>query len=152
MDYPQKYFITSGKGNSEYKLVAFDNALIEAGISNYNLVKVSSILPKRCQKQSSMDLEYGSPLLTAFATVSSDEPGKHLATAVAAGIPKNPDDIGVIMETSGELASETEERVKNMVIEAMNNHHIPLDHIECSSAEGVVKKGWLSLVSAITLW
>ncbi len=100
MHYPEKYFITSGAGNSQYPLVAFDNALIKASISNYNIVRVSSILPKACKNQPYMDLEYGSPLLAAYATVSSNETGKHLATAVAVGIPMNSNDIEISEEMS----------------------------------------------------
>ena len=150
--YPRNYYIASGLGCGQYNLTAFDNALIEAGISNYNIIKVSSILPEACKKEKDIALRYGSPLLAAFATESSNEIGKHLATAVAVGIPKNKADIGIIMEASGEFASETEDRARAMVIEAMDNHHIALDHIESSSIEGVVKNGWLSLVSAIALW
>ena len=89
-----KYFITSGSGTSSYKLVAFDNALLSAGISNYNLVRVSSILPARCERQQDVNLEKASPLHTAYAVVSSNIPGERIATAIAVGIPKNSDDMG----------------------------------------------------------
>ena len=150
--YPKKFYIASGIGMSQHDLVAFDNALIHAGVSNYNIVRVSSILPKACEKRHNLDLEYGSPLLAAYAAVKSNEKGKHLATAVAVGVPKSKEDIGVIMEASGEFASETEDRARAMVIESMDNHHIALDHIETSSIEGIVENGWLSLVSVIAIW
>ena len=46
LEYPTEYRLSSGTGTSPHELVAFDNALLSAGISNYNLLKVSSILPK----------------------------------------------------------------------------------------------------------
>ena len=147
-----KYFITSGSGASSYRLVAFDNALLSAGISNYNLVRVSSILPARCVRQQEVTLEKASPLHTAYAMASSNTPGKRIATAIAVGIPKNPDDIGVIMEAEGETADDTAEIARKMVIEAMHNHGIEIDHVEFSTAEGTVEEGFLSLVSAIAIW
>ena len=47
--YPNSYMLTSGKGFDEDELVSFDNALISAKISGYNLVRVSSILPIGCE-------------------------------------------------------------------------------------------------------
>ena len=154
--YPTKYIITSGKGISQYQLVAFDNALLDAGISNYNLLKVSSILPANCAKVESInDLPQGSPLLTAFASISSNKIGEQIASAVAAGIPEDRSNIGVIMEYSAaNITSElAEKRVKEMVREAMKNHNISLDHIESSSVDGIVpSEGFLSIISAISFW
>lgn len=152
MDYPKYFFISSGIGASQHKLVAFDNALIHAGISNYNLIKISSVLPASCIRKNRIDLKYGSPLLTAYAVVNSHERGRHIAAAVAVGIPSDPDHIGIIMEASGESAADTEDVAKAMVDEAMRNHHIQMDHIEASSAEGMVADGWLSVIAAISIW
>jgi pyruvoyl-dependent arginine decarboxylase len=41
----------NGIGKSQYPLVAFDNALRNAGIGDFNLVKVSSIIPASCVYQ-----------------------------------------------------------------------------------------------------
>ena len=152
--YPSSFFISSGVGTSAYELVAFDNALLSAGISNYNLLKVSSILPCLCERKDRVDLKEGSPLLTAYAALSSDEKGTLLATAVAAGIPKDRSKIGVIMEYKavGISAEEAESRVRSMVEEAMRNHGIELEEIVASSAAGVVETGYLSLISAVVLW
>lgn len=152
MTYPTKYYITSGKGTSKHQLVAFDNALLDAGISNYNLLKVSSILPESCTQQDNVDVRKGSALLTAFASVSSDHPSERIATAVAVGIPKDRNQIGVIMECKGITSAETEQRAREMVTEAMENHGIELEEIKSSSIEGVVEEGFLSLVSAIAMW
>jgi arginine decarboxylase len=39
--------ISSGIGSGPTKLAAFDTALIDAGIANYNLIKLSSIIPPK---------------------------------------------------------------------------------------------------------
>lgn len=40
-----QYTLVSSVGSGSTELNAFDNALCNAGVGNYNLVKVSSILP-----------------------------------------------------------------------------------------------------------
>lgn len=152
MYYPNHYYVASGKGVSQHKLVSFDNALIHAGISNYNILRVSSILPAGCKLCHSVTVRDGSPLLAAYATASSNIIGDRIATAIAVGVPVNAADIGIIMEASGESSIVTEEEARNMVAESMENHGIPVDYIVSSSIEGVVNDGWLSLISAIALW
>lgn len=46
---PAKMFLTKGSGQHREKLVSFEKALREAGISPFNLVKVSSIFPPGCE-------------------------------------------------------------------------------------------------------
>ena len=42
---PSSYILVTGVGNVKFQLVSFDKALFASKIANYNLVKVSSILP-----------------------------------------------------------------------------------------------------------
>ena len=46
---PKYAFITKGCGVAKEKLTSFEMALRDAGIAEYNLVKVSSIMPPHCQ-------------------------------------------------------------------------------------------------------
>lgn len=62
---PQYYKIVSGVGKSKYALVSFDNALRNAGIGDFNIVKVSSILPINCKYSESIPLKKGSILYAA---------------------------------------------------------------------------------------
>ena len=58
---PKKFFTTSGFGLSSVSPAsAFDAALKEAGISECNIVSVSSILPGRAVKVERCDIEPGS--------------------------------------------------------------------------------------------
>lgn len=152
---PKNYYITSGIGKDVDKLVAFDNALISANISNFNLVKISSILPPNCTKTNFVRSQLGSPLLTAYGTISSNISGTTISSAIAIGIPKSETDIGVIMESSGfESAKITEERVRNMVKKAMKNHKIDCVDIVSSSVECVVDENGIysTCISAVVLF
>ena len=154
-DYPKKYFITSGIGRSQYQLVAFDNALLDAGIADYNLVKISSIFPINCQQAKVCDFPpKGSPLLTAYATISSNKKGERIATAVCAAIPEDPDIVGVIMEYSGFCtAQEAEKTVKIMALEAMQNRKRKVKEVISSAVDCIVKsEGYTVLVSSISIW
>ena len=154
MRYPESYFISSGKGRSKHQLVAFDKALCDAGIANYNLLKVSSILPAGATKVDKIGLREGSPLLTAYARIDSNSPGDRIATAVGVAIPCDNNDVGVIMEHSGHYtATEAENHIRAMCAEAMKNHGIEYNEILVSSIDAVVDDdNYLSLISAIAFW
>ena len=154
MDYPKKYLITSGCGKSQYELVAFDEALRNAEIGDYNLVKISSILPAGCQQATSDELpRRGSGLLTAFGTLSTNEKGVRIASAVSVAIPEDPDEVGVIMEYSGYCGAEqAENQVCLMAKEAMDNRGRAIKEILSSSAEATVDGAYASVVSAICIW
>ena len=154
LSYPTKYIITSGIGKAAQKLVSFDNALLSAGIANYNLLKVSSILPIGCTKVQALDKKLGSALLTAYGSISSNKKGETISSAVAVGIPENDSHVGVIMEFSGYCSSaEAEETVRKMVTESMQNHNIPCNKIEVSSAEVIVDSNdYVTVISALSMW
>jgi arginine decarboxylase len=135
-------------------LVAFDNALVDAGVANYNLLKVSSILPIGCVRVEKVDKKPGSGLLTAYSSISSNEKGQIISSAVAVGLPENNSDVGVIMEFSDFCsAKETEEIVRKMVVEAMQKHNIPCKEVASSSAEIISVDGeYVTAVSALAMW
>lgn len=154
LEYPHKFMISSGVGEAEEKLLSFDNALIDAGISNYNLLKVSSILPIGCEQAEYISLREGSALLTAYGTFSSNVPGETIASAVGVGIPRQPGEIGVIMEYAGICNKKhAEELVCKMVREAMENHGISCDEVMSSSIEKtILEKEFATVISAVALW
>ena len=49
---PRAFFVTAGTGMDQEQMNAFDHALQAAGISECNLVEVSSILPANAQEMS----------------------------------------------------------------------------------------------------
>ena len=152
--YPSKFKISSGAASARQELVAFDNALIAAGISNYNLLRVSSILPIGCQRDDVIDKKEGSALLVAYGTISSNVAGQTIASAVGIGIPEDETQVGVIMEYSGICdAGTAEETVREMVALAMENHGIPCKEIILSSADAtVMEKNYASVISSVSMW
>lgn len=152
--YPTKFTISSGTAAAQHRLVAFDKALIAAGISNYNLLRVSSILPIGCKQVQAVDKKEGSALLVAYGTISSKVPGTMIASAVSIGIPEQEGQVGVIMEFAGECDALTaEQTVRQMAAEAMLNHGIRCREILVSATEAVVPQdGYTVVISAVAMW
>lgn len=116
---PRNYKIVAGTGSDKYELVAFDKALINAGVSNYNLVKVSSILPVNCRYKEKIDIPEGSILYAAYATITCKN--GIASAAVSISLPVNSNKCGVIFESSGNCSeTEMKKSVIDMGINALN--------------------------------
>lgn len=92
------YTMVAGMGRGKTQLTAFDNALQYAKVGDYNLIKVSSILPPKAKESKKIVVEKESILPIAYGSIVSEEIGKEIVAAVGVGIPKNQGEIGVIME------------------------------------------------------
>ncbi|HDI07439.1 MAG TPA: pyruvoyl-dependent arginine decarboxylase [Candidatus Bathyarchaeota archaeon] len=79
---PKEFFITSGKATSPVsELNAFDLALKNAGVSQCNIVTVSSILPPGCKERKWRKLPAGSITFAVMARMNGEE-----GTTIGAGI------------------------------------------------------------------
>lgn len=136
----KKYTIRTGTGVSEKYLPSFDKALIGAGVGNYNLVRLSSILPAKSVKVDEIDLTEGSLLPTAYSSISSNVKGERIVSAIGVGLPKNRENVGVIMEYSAVGVTEPEamQVLEHMIGEAFDIRGWELDRIEGSSISAVV--------------
>lgn len=116
----KKYVMRTGVGVSDKYLPSFDKALIEAGVGNYNLVRLSSILPAGCKRVQNIELQEGSLLPTAYATITTNKAGELIGSAIGVGLSDDETKVGVIMEYSGkgEPAEKCIETVERMVQEA----------------------------------
>ncbi|MEO0255638.1 MAG: arginine decarboxylase, pyruvoyl-dependent [candidate division WOR-3 bacterium] len=136
----KNYFLTSGFGVGETKLLSFDRALRSAKIENYNLVKISSILPPGVEKKEKIDLAPSSILYIAYGYLISDKKGETISAVCGVAIPEKEKDIGIIMEWSSyEKKEKGIEEVKRMLETAMNDRGIRIKKIEIVSIERKVK-------------
>jgi arginine decarboxylase len=154
----QYYTIISGIGFHYTKLGSFDRALLDAGVGNYNLVKVSSILPAGCEEKETIELRYGSILYTAYTSLSA-EYGNVFSSAIAVGIPERSVDVGVIMEYSGFVdINNAKNKVVDMVNDAMRARGIPLKAIVDKAIDSKliksnrVNSGFVSTFVGIAFW
>ena len=150
---PRHFKVVSGIGKSQYPLVAFDNALLNAGIGDYNLVKVSSILPADCEYTEKISLDNGSILYAAYSTLTVKE-SEIGTTSVAVAIPSNEKDNGVIFECSlSDTKNDLENIAREMCIEAMENRGRRISKVLSASKEVIGEPHFfISSISAVVMW
>lgn len=99
---PTKFFLTKGVGIHKNYLQAFELALEKAGISKFNLVSVSSILPPNCKKISKEEglkyLRAGEIVFVVMSRNATNEPNRLIAASIGCAIPKDPNQYGYIAE------------------------------------------------------
>ncbi len=136
----RRFWLGAGAGRGPYELVAFDRALRAAGVADYNLVKISSILPPGAFKAEKLDLPPGSLLPIAYGEFFSGQEGLVISAAVAAGLPKEPNAVGVIMEVAGPL-SEDEARAmaEEMARLALEDRGVGVREVLLASASARVQ-------------
>lgn len=99
---PDKVFLTKGVGRHREKLQSFELALRDAGIAQYNLVRVSSIFPPNCKiipRAKGIELLHqGEVVFCVLYDNATDEPHRLIAASVGLAIPKNSDHHGYLSE------------------------------------------------------
>lgn len=153
----KRYKISTGIGQSKYRITSFDHALIGAGVGNYNLVRLSSILPLRSERSDNVGLPLGSLLPIAYAVQTGKE--GVISAAIAIGFPKQCDEAhcGVIMEFEGECSKEEAKRiVENMVREGFEKRGWDLDRIDSVSVQADCSScgydGYTTVFACVAEW
>jgi arginine decarboxylase len=89
-------------GKEKERLASFEMALRDAGIAEYNLVKVTSIFPPHCKiippKDGVKKLKAGQILYVVLAESSTNEPNRLIAASIGVAIPKDPAQYGYLSE------------------------------------------------------
>jgi len=130
-----KVSITSGKSEGPTSLNAFDNALIDAGIGDVNLIKVSSIIPANAQIVRLPPLETGSTINCVLSHRISNNRGDLISAAIAVALSDN---MGCVAENGGinkdpkiiredaifmveYMMRKRGEKIKNLIVEEINH-------------------------------
>ena len=99
---PNKLFFTKGVGIHRERLVAFEEALRDAGIAKYNIVQVSSIFPPGCVLiEAEEGHKYLSPGQILFAVLSRNETNENhrlIASSVGLSVPSDSSICGYLSE------------------------------------------------------
>jgi arginine decarboxylase len=139
---PTHFFLVSGSSDGYSSLNAFDGALLASGVGDTNLVRMSSILPPGCVElvPKPTSLPYGALVPVAYASLISNVPGETISSAVAIGIPTDPDLAGLIMEYSAKADKKVvENEVCNMVIKGMGRRNRKIKEIKLISASMTIE-------------
>ncbi len=151
---PNIYCLVSGAAEGNTRLNAFDNALLEAGVGDTNLMRMSSICPPNAQQvnRDEITLPGGGLIPLAYAHIDSQTPQMWIASAIAVGIPEDPTQPGVIMEFEDHTRLEyVETIVKQMVVDAFEYRKRALKEIKFVGIEHQVEKCGATFAAAV-LW
>ena len=149
---PTKFFFVKGKSEGYKPLNAFDGALLNAGVGNTNLVKMSSIIPPKCKEIEPISLPPGALVPVAYASIISEVPGEIISAAIAVAFPEDEEYPALIMEHADKASqSQVEEVVRKMAEEGMKMREKKIKYIKSISIEHkVVKVG--CVFAAVVLW
>ena len=147
---PKAVSIVAGGGEGLTELTAFDRALMDAGIANLNVLRVTSILPAGVSIVPVPRFSPGTLTPAVYARIASHTPGERIAAAVGLGISHG--SYGVIMEYQHTGTAENAEAiVRRMVEEAMAIRDLRLDEIIVAAKEHVVQRIGC-VVAAAVFW
>ena len=126
-------YISAGKGQGKTLLSAFDSALFDAGVSNYNLLTLSSIIPPttiiKQQKYKTLDEEYGHKLYVVMSENRSRESGRFIGAAI--GWCQEEDGRGVFVEHH--FTENSEEAVRSQLEKEVRRSLSDLCHLRSFS-------------------
>ena len=129
MKLPNKIILASGVGFGTTEITAFDNALLKAGVGNYNLIKVSSIIPPNSQYEGNNlkllnEKPIGSLLPAVYTYTYSRRENQPILSAIMCGFPKDKNNNGVIFKYSGNSNPDEAKFILNQMLdEASKNRN-----------------------------
>ncbi len=146
------YYVCAGSADAMMPLNAFDHALLAAGMGDVNLVRLSSILPPKCQRVEPFQPPYGALVPVAYADMVSSDPGTWISAAVAIAVPLDDRYPGLIMEHHGlGRLEETEATVREMAVTGMNHRNREIKEIVSIGAEHCVEEHGAAF-AGVVLW
>lgn len=149
---PKHFFLVTGASEGYTPLNAFDGALLNAGIGNTNLIKLSSIVPPGSTLIDPVLIPAGVFLPVAYGSLHSNVPGEWIAAAVATAVPQDRTLPGVIMEYSTRGRSDDVESIaRAMAEEAMTRRKISNYEIHTASQD-IQIQSLAAIVAAVVLW
>ena len=99
---PSQLFLTKGKGQHKEKLASLEQALRDAGIAPFNLVKTSSIFPPHCRLTSRREgiklLKPGQILFLVMSENATNEAHRLISASVGLAIPNDSNHYGYLSE------------------------------------------------------
>lgn len=151
---PNIYSLVRGAAEGRTRLNAFDKALLNAGVGDTNLMRMSSILPPAASQVPINDIQLpkGGLIPLAYATIDGNTPGRLISAAIAVGIPEDDSEPGVIMEFEDHADLETVEGiVRQMVVDGFEYRNRKLKEIKSFGVEHKIKTCGAVFAAAV-LW
>jgi arginine decarboxylase len=145
-----KISLTSGKSEGPTRINAFDNALLNAGIGNVNLIPVSSIIPSYAKIVELPHIKEGAMVNCVLAQNYSDNAGD-LITAVVALATSN--DFGCVVEHSGinRAPNDVRREAETMVRYMMEVRDLEINEIIIENENHKIKEHGVVIAAVVFL-
>jgi len=123
---PRQLFLTRGVGRHREKLISWEMALHDAGISSFNLVRVSSIFPPKCKlvtrEEGLKALVPGQVVFAVISTNSTPEAGRLIAASIGLATPRDSNRHGYLSEhrSIGETAAKTGQHAESVAAQMLS--------------------------------
>lgn len=153
----KRLYLTSGSANGGTPLNAFDNAMRKARIADFNILRVTSIVPPNLP----VDILPEGPIIhgrgrmlpAVYSSIESNIPGEIISAGIGIGLPeKNSNYSGVIFTAEGRFnAKALENQLRQMITEGMKEMRLVPEYkfvSAISSTEVPVSGRWTSAFAA----
>lgn len=151
---PNIYSLVRGASEGRTRLNAFDKALLNAGVGDTNLMRMSSILPPAAEEVPVKSIQFpkGGLVPIAYATIDGNTPGRLISAAIAVGIPEDDREPGVIMEFEDHAnLDNVEDIVRQMVVDGFEYRNRKLKEIKSFGIEHKIETCGAVFAAAV-LW
>jgi arginine decarboxylase len=105
--------IRTGTGSARTPLAAFDTALLDAGVANFNLITLSSVIPPKSRvRQVDVPLggNHGDRLYCVLSSVSTEQPGQTVWAGLGWAVDESTTG-GLFVEHTGATREELAHRI-----------------------------------------
>ena len=149
---PKRFFVTSGISEGAVsELNAFDLALRDAGVTDCNLVGVSSIIPSGAEETEPVPIPKGAITFCVLAEMvgsGGERAGAGLAWSF--GTTQEGERFGIVAEhTGGELPSEIEATVQADLMVMAEAREMVLENVRTTAVSTLCRDGFGSAVAAL---
>lgn len=151
-----KIYVTSATGKGPTKLAAFDNALMNAGVANYNLIKLSSIIPAESEVIKVDNLadkapgKWGDRLYAVFTDQRIDTPNEEAWAGI--GWRQDPKTgQGIFVEHDGASKTAVESNIRDSLQALSQSREIDLNGTEMT-VDGLMCHGTPVCALAIAVY
>ena len=120
-----KIYVAGSAGVGSTELSAFDDALIKTGVANYNLIRLSSVIPPQSEVSLTDHINekpgsWGDRLYVVYAESRTSNPGEEVWSGI--GWVQDPTDgKGLFVEHEGHSEAEVETLIRNSLKDLMNS-------------------------------
>lgn len=150
-------YIVEGKGHGNTQISSFDAALHNAGISDYNLVYLSSIIPighfiKNIKSLNNLNARpaLGDKIYIVISKKYQSEKGKKACAAI--GWAQRKDKSGIFVEHSGENKNDVRAVIKTAIMDMVKYRRGNFSKIKIAQKECICRNKCLCvLVAAVFL-